>query len=116
MKVALGIGAAVVAAWLVPAAVHIMRGTDQGPQRLALFASRNLLVALVVVAAIAGAVLWRTGRLRAEAFGWLCLLWLWEVPYLPWLPDRFPLLLVLAGPLRWLILAVAVWGAISTLW
>ena len=116
MKVALGIGAAVVAAWLVPASVHIVRWTDQGPQRLALFASRNLLVALVVVAAIAGAVLWRTGRLRAEAFGWLCLLWLWAVPYLPWLPDRFPLLLVLAGPLRWLILAVAVWGAISTLW
>jgi len=33
----------------------------------------------------------------------LSLLWLWIVPYLPWLPDRIPLLLVLAGPIRWAI-------------
>jgi hypothetical protein len=38
----------------------------------------------------------------------LQLLWLWLVPYLPWIPDRAPLLLVLAGPLRWVIAGIAV--------
>src|SRR5687768_18296657 len=115
MTGALGIGAAAVAAWLIPASVHIVRWTDEGPQRLALFASRNSLVALIVLGVVAAAVLWRAGRLQSGAFAWLCLLWLWAVPYLPWIPDRFPLLLVLAGPLRWLVAAVATYGAISTL-
>jgi hypothetical protein len=115
MRGALGIGAAAVAVWLVPASVHIVRWTDAGPQRLALFASRNLLVALVVLGVVAGAALWRAGQLHRRAFAWLSLLWLWAVPYLPWLPDRFPLLLVLAGPLRWLVALVALWGAIATL-
>ena len=115
MTGALGIGAAAVAAWLIPASVHIVRWTDDGAQRLALFASRNLLVALIILGVVAAAVLWRARRLQSGALAWLCLLWLWTVPYLPWIPDRFPLLLVLAGPLRWLVAAVATYGAISTL-
>src|SRR5262249_15706339 len=55
----------------------------------------------------------------------LAALGLLVVPFVPWLPDHFPLLLVLAGPLRWavvtgVVVAVAKrgmgavgWGAIS---
>ena len=42
----------------------------------------------------------------------LNLLWLWTVPYWPWLGDRLPLLLVLAGPLRWGVAALAIGGAV----
>ena len=49
------------------------------------------------------------GALRG-AFAWLCLLWLWALPFLPWLPDRFPLLLVFAGPTRWIVAAIAIAG------
>ena len=38
------------------------------------------------------------------------LLWLWTLPYWPWLPDRAPALLILAGPLRWVIAAAALLG------
>jgi hypothetical protein len=39
------------------------------------------------------------------------LLGLWAVPFLPWLPDRVPLVLVLAGPIRWIVAATAMLGA-----
>jgi hypothetical protein len=48
---------------------------------------------------------------RARVLAPLLLMWSWTVPYLPWLPDRAPVLLILAGPLRWLIAIVAVAGA-----
>ncbi len=38
------------------------------------------------------------------------LLWLWAIPFLPWIPDRVPLSLVLAGLVRWLVAAAAVGG------
>ena len=41
------------------------------------------------------------------------MLGLWAVPYLPWLPDRVPLVLVLAGPIRWVIAAAAMFGALG---
>jgi hypothetical protein len=40
----------------------------------------------------------------------LSLFWMWALPYLPWLPDRIPLLLVLAGPIRWGVAGVAAVG------
>ena len=40
------------------------------------------------------------------------LLWLWSVPYLPGLADRFPLVLVLAGPLRWVVAGLALGGSL----
>ena len=51
-----------------------------------------------------GAGLRRLARVASSAAP-LWLFWLWTVPYLPWLPDRLPLLLVLAGPVRWVIAA-----------
>ena len=42
----------------------------------------------------------------------LTLLYLWALPYLPWLPDQVPLILVLAGPARWIVLGLAVLGSV----
>ena len=49
------------------------------------------------------------GRLEglARATRPLCLLWLWVVPFVPWVTDRLPLLLIFTGPLRWLVAGVA---------
>ena len=105
----LGIVAVAVAVWLLPASIHIVEWTADGPHRLALFASRTCLVALIASAVVGGGVLLAVGALRG-AFAWLCLLWLWALPFLPWLPDRFPLLLIFAGPIRWIVAAIAIAG------
>jgi hypothetical protein len=105
----LGIVAVAVAIWLLPASIHIVEWTADGPHRLALFASRTRLVALIASAVAGGGVLLTVGALRGT-FAWLCLLWLWALPFLPWLPDRFPLLLILAGPIRWIVAAIAIAG------
>jgi hypothetical protein len=105
----LGIVAVAVAIWLLPASIHIVEWTADGPHRLALFASRTRLVALIASAVAGGGVLLTVGA-RRGAFAWLCLLWLWALPFLPWLPDRFPLLLILAGPIRWIVAAIAIAG------
>lgn len=105
-----------VAIWLLPASVHVVRWPETGPHRLALLAPTWQLLALsIVAAAVAAVVVWwvrdrqmeTTTRVRQAALP-LTLLWAWAVPYLPWLPDRWPLLLVLSGPLRWAIAGMAV--------
>ena len=108
----LGLAAAAVAIWLIPASVHIVEWTADDPHRLGLFASRTRLVALLAAALGGAGVLFVLGCLNG-ALGWLCLLWLWVLPFLPWVPDRFPLVLILAGPLRWVVAAVAVAGAVG---
>jgi hypothetical protein len=115
-----GCFAVAAAAWLWPASVHIVRWTVQGPTRVGLFASRSLLVWLLAGAALASvaslAWTWRNPQRLARVaahVGPLTLLWVCVVPYLPWLPDRLPLLLVLAGPLRWAIAGIAVAGAVD---
>lgn len=96
-----------VAAWLVPASVRIVQWPDAGPVRLALLSPTWQLAAwLVLAAVVAAVVLWR-GSEWTRDMAPLSLLWLWTVPFLPWLPDRLPLLLVLGGPIRWILLAVA---------
>jgi hypothetical protein len=102
-----------VAVWLIPASIHVVQWTAQGPARVALFASRAELFALVVAALAASALVFTWARRQGRETSVtaiasdLCLLWLWMVPYLPWLPDRVPVLLVLAGPVRWVVAAVA---------
>jgi hypothetical protein len=104
-----GLAAAGSAVWLLPASIHIVSWPASGPVRLALLAPAWQLAVAVVCAVVAGAAIivagW--GRRAARVIGPLSLLWLWAIPYLPWLPDRAPLLLVLSGPLRWVVLAVA---------
>ncbi len=66
------------------------------------------------ISVAAALVLWlwppRTSERRAvrtRAVSPLALLGLCGLPYLPWLADRIPLLLIFAGPLRWAVVAVA---------
>ena len=108
--------AVAVAIWLLPASVHIVQWGPGGPERLALLGSRAALVWLTGSAfAAAAALIALAGKRRppASRIAPLMLLWLWAIPYLPWLPDRAPLLLVFAGPVRWVVVAVAAAGALG---
>jgi hypothetical protein len=110
----LGVVAVGVAMWLIPASVHIVEWSDSGPHRLALLASQTRLAVLIATTLAGGAALFFFGALRAS-LAWLCLLWLWALPFLPGIPDRFPLLLIFAGPLRWLVAAVGIVGTLRGL-
>ncbi len=115
-KVVVAFEALAVAVWLVPASVHIVAWPDAGPSRIALFASRARLMWLTAGGLAAAFALLGRGGARVPALSDrvapFAILWLWAVPFLPWLPDRLPLLLVFAGPLRWLVLALAVSAAL----
>lgn len=117
VTLAAAVEAVATAAWLIPASVHVVSWSASGPARVALFAPRARLVWLVAVGlllALALAAWSRSAGLRervAAAAAPFCLLWLWGVPYLPWIPDRVPMLLVLAGPVRWIIVGLAVAAA-----
>jgi hypothetical protein len=110
------------AIWLEPASVHIVSWSATGPVRVALLAPLSRLYFALIATSIAAAVVtaaWRaSGRPLNELaraalrLGWLLL---WWVPFLPWLPNRAPLLLAFAGPLRWAIAAVAVAGAAAAI-
>jgi hypothetical protein len=117
VRVALSAAAAAFALWLIPASVHIASWGAGGPIRIAYLAPIGRLVVLLVACGAAAGLLVAYARRRhaalqdlAARLSPLLLLWLWTVPYLPWLPDRSPLLLVFAGPLRWAIAAGAVLG------
>jgi len=120
----LALAAAAIASvfYLFPSSIAIVAWPSSGPVRLALLAplsrlwiSSGAAVALIVTGV---AILRSSGvdeqRMRTAAMR-ISLLLLWVVPYLPWLPDRAPLLLVLGGPLRWAVAAVAMGGAIAAL-
>jgi hypothetical protein len=95
-----------VALWLIPASVHIVGWPASGPVRLALLAPAWVLLALIVVGAAVG---FATASVSTSAeIRPLLAMWLWVVPFLPWLPDRAPLLLVLAGPVRWAVAGLAI--------
>jgi hypothetical protein len=105
-----------IAVWLLAASVHIVQWPSNGPVRIALTLPAWQLAALIVGAAVVGAAVAlspiheRWGR----ALRPFLLLWVLVVPYLPWLADRLPLLLVLAGPVRWLLVAIAALRALRT--
>ena len=103
------IEAVAVAMWLRPASVHIVSWPSSGPVRLALLAPTwQLLLWLAAgLAVLVGLIVTGHERSAARPPHPLLILWTLALPYLPWLPDRLPLLLVLAGPIRWVIVAVA---------
>jgi len=114
--VGLGLGQA---AWLLPASQHLVGWSDGRPGRVALLAPPlwlpvTLVAGLAAVAAVA--VAWRRGgrplgqlvRLTAP----LLLLWLWGLPYFPWLATELPLLIALSGPARWLVGGLAAVGVL----
>ncbi|MEO8260272.1 MAG: hypothetical protein ABI868_23195 [Acidobacteriota bacterium] len=100
--------------WLLPASIDIIAWPPGGPVRVALFASLFKLWVALATGLVAAVALLFTGPVertaRARIIAPLLLLWLWTLPYWPWLPDRAPALLILAGPLRWVIAAAAVLG------
>src|SRR5262245_3370823 len=117
-RLAAAAAAVAVAIWLVPASVHIVDWTASGPVRVALVAPVTRLwfgAGASAVAFAAIAFLWtRSGRALAElarVVSPLALLFLLLIPYLPWVADRAPLLLVLAGPVRWGVVALALGAA-----
>jgi hypothetical protein len=118
-KLAVVIGAALgvaVASWLLPASVRIHSWGPGSPERIAYLAPISRLAWLSAAAIVLGlgATWWarRSGQVETlvRRACPLLLLWLWVVPFLPWLPDRMPLTLVLGGPLRWVVAALAFLG------
>lgn len=112
LSAALAVG---IAAWLIPASIHIVTwGSADGVGRVALFAPASRLRWLLAGSLVVGLSIWFLGDRdtsargrRASFVGPYAALWAWTVPFLPWVPDRFPLLLVLAGPVRWVIALAA---------
>lgn len=115
------------AVWLLPASVHIVGWPASGLVRVALLAplwklwwSLAATATLVVAVVVANVVVRRVrgaGMFQRiiTVISPLSLLWLWTLPYLPWLPNRAPVLLALAGPIRWGIFGLALCGSAWTL-
>ena len=108
--------AAAIATWLAPASVHVVGWGGDSLSRVALLPPLSRLgVALGAFAAVAlmlGIAACRSERLKqlARVVAPLTLLSLWVIQFLPWVPDHLPLLMVLAGPMRWVTLALACLG------
>jgi hypothetical protein len=121
-RLAVAAAAVAVAMYLVPASAHIVAWPATGPERIALLPPLprlwwSLAATLAITSGIA-AIWLRRGRALdrlASAASPLTILLLWALPFLPWLPDRAPLLLALAGPLRWIVAGVAVGGTLVPL-
>lgn len=117
----LGLVAAALASaiYLLPADVRIVTWTTGAPERLAMLPplARLWMGAALGIGAVGGMTAINRAhgvnlRRTAAAITPMMLLALWSVPYLPWLPDRAPLLLLLTGPARWIVAGVAVaWTA-----
>jgi hypothetical protein len=106
-------GAAAIAAWLAPASMQIVAWPARSVGRIGLFApAADLKWAIVAALAAASAVWWigpsHARARRAAVLAPLNALWLWVIPFVPWIPDRLPLLVIFGGPIRWLIAAVAI--------
>ncbi len=95
--------------WLLPASVHIVSWPASGPVRLALLAPTRQLLLWMAVGVVVHGVLLLTGRAAAASrtLSAFVVLWAGVIPYAPWVGDRLPLLLVLAGPVQWLLIAAA---------
>jgi hypothetical protein len=112
---------AATAAWLLPASVHIVGWSRaDGVKRVALVAPlQTIWVPLLLGGALALLLVALPPRTpdglarRAHLVAPLSLLWVWAAPFVPWLADRAPLLVALAGPGRWLVLAAALAGTIG---
>jgi len=105
------------ACWLLPATVAVASWPSTGPVRVAFLPPLQTLWIALVISALLVAVLayaWRkAGRSLddlARTTAPLSLLLLWTVPFLPKLADLAPTLLVLAGPVRWVVAVAAVGG------
>ena len=115
----IGAGVALaLAAWLAPASMHIVAWAADGPSLVALLpapAWLGLAIAIGLTSSIGLISVWRWAlRQPLPPLAWrvapVLLLVLWVVPYVPGVGREWPLLLVLAGPTKWVIAALAMLG------
>ena len=115
----IGAGVALaLAAWLAPASMHIVAWAADGPSLVALLpapAWLGLAIAIGLMSSIGLISVWRWAlRQPLPPLAWrvapVLLLVLWVVPYVPGVGREWPLLLVLAGPTKWVIAALAMLG------
>lgn len=113
--------AVAIAVWLIPASIHIVgwRGTRADVVAFVPPVSRlwwGLVAAAIILAALR---LTARGPVSLSSFARgvspLLMLLAWTIPYIPGLAIRFPLLLVMTGPGRWIIAATALAGALWSL-
>lgn len=108
--------ATAVAAWLLPASVHIVLWEEDEVARIALLSPFSSLYLYIAVSLLVVTFLVLVAHKRdklselASILSPLVLLLLWVVPYLPLLPDKFPLLVSLAGPFRWGVVILSLFG------
>ncbi len=99
--------------WCTRGLLDIVSGSG-GVTRVAMLPPPWLLVALVVILGVVGVVAARARRDPDVALP-LCALGVLALPYLPWLPDRLPILAVAAGPARDLLWLVVFWLVVVSL-
>jgi len=99
---------AAVALWCTRGLLDIVTGPAGAVTRVAMLPPLWLLGILVVVLGAAGVVAFRSGADPDIALP-LCALGVLILPYLPWLPDRLPVLRAAAGPGRYLVWPVVLW-------
>ena len=122
-RLAVVCAALAVAYWLLPATVAVASWPSTGPVRVAFLPPLRTFWLALAASTLLVAVLaygWRaTGRSLddfARSTAPLSLLLLWIVPFLPKLADLAPTLLVLAGPVRWVVAAAAFGGVAGEVW
>lgn len=93
--------------WCSPGLLDIVSGSS-GVVRVALLPPWWLLVALVVMLGAVGVAVARA-RHDPDIVLPLCALGGLALPYLPYLPDQFPVLRAAAGPARYLLWLVVCW-------
>ena len=101
---ALACAATALAIWLVPASVHVVGWDGDQVSVVSLLPPVSrlglILGVAVAVAVVLGIVVHRRERLPqlARIVAPLTILFFWALPFLPAIPEHFPLLLVLGGP------------------
>ncbi len=109
-----GLGVAV-SLWLQPSSVHLVEWGAERPQVVLLLPALWKLIGACALVVIIGTVLYlradcsRVRRL-AYLFAPCLLLWLLVLPYVPGVLSVCPLLIVLAGPLKYVVFVVACAG------
>src|SRR5213593_2911675 len=94
--------------WCTRGLLDIVTGPAGRVIRVAMLPPWWLLAVFVIVLAAVGIAAIRSGADPDIALP-LCALSVLILPYLPWLPDRVPVLRAAAGPARYLVWPIVLW-------